>query len=123
MENIYEGCNENEKGDIIHNLESNFTSVFQQLVEKTEQSETQQGSLGSSTNTEKEISSSNEVDENEPKENQHTQIKPSQTNSTIVQRNLELHLRYIISELCWNLVWFGIIFRWVLRALKISQGI
>lgn len=99
MENIYEGCTENEKDDIVHDLEANFTSVFQQLVEKTEQSETEQGnkSLGTSTTTEQEISSSNKIDEDECEDNQNPQVKRSQTNSTIVQRNLELHLRYINS--------------------------
>lgn len=81
MENIYEGCSHGEKDDIINGLESSFNGLFEQLNEKAER-----GQAGVIENGEK---------VNKPLEPSEREIglKKDQTNSKIVQQNLELHLR------------------------------
>ena len=83
MENINEkGCDtENEEN--IDNIDPSFTSVFQQLVDKTDSEESSSRKGSSSSDL-----SLKDRDEALPKR--------SQTDSTVVQRNLELHLRYCL---------------------------
>ena len=87
MENIYERCSETGKEETGTGLESNFTSVFQQLVEKTEERGTEGTTSWPSIDSEGKA-----LEHHEESSPQQSQSK-SQTSSTIVERNLELHLR------------------------------
>ncbi len=86
MENITEKSCELENDEVIIDLESSFNCVFEQIVEKVtfEENSSRNGSTSSSS----ELSVKSEDSQNQP-------IKRSQTNSTIVQKNLELHLRFV----------------------------
>eukprot|EP00795_Rhopilema_esculentum_P003622 gene3622-14856_t len=86
MENIYERCSESGKEETGTGLESNFTSVFQQLVEKTEERGTEGTTSWASVDSEGKA-----LEHHEESSPQQSQSK-SQTSSTIVERNLELHL-------------------------------
>lgn len=81
MENTYEGCSQIEKEEIINGLESSLNGIFEQLSEKEGQK------IVLNENTMRPPEESNEqIDKQQG-------LKKGQTNSKIVQRNLELHLR------------------------------
>ena len=88
MENIYDGCSQSEKEDILSGLESTFDGQFEKLVEKIEGCEREVDEsmvLCSERNEEGMLQNEQKDDQLESKKNQAT--------SKIVQRNLELHLR------------------------------
>ena len=88
MENIYDGCTQSEKDEIINGLESSFNGQFEKLVERIEGCKTDGEEITltcSDRNNEGML-------QNEQRDKQ-PGFRKSQANSKIVQRNLELHLR------------------------------
>ena len=88
MENIYDGCTQSEKEDLLNGLESSFDGQFEKLVEKIEGCERE---VDESMVLCPERSEEGML-QNEQKDDQ-LESKKSQATSKIVQRNLELHLR------------------------------
>ncbi len=86
MENIYDGSLDIENDDVLNDLDGNFCSVFQELVERTTAQELQ----GRNPST-----SSSNSENSKIEENSRVGQNSNETNSALVQRNLELHLRYV----------------------------
>ena len=89
MENIYEGCTQSEKEEIINGLQTNFSGIFEKLVEKSEVCKSEDGENVVKTYENVEMGDNGARMPNEQMED----LKKNQTNPKIVQRNLELHLR------------------------------